>query len=258
MRWMLLALTLTACVPTGVSVRGEHKPRLTLGYSDHRYYAVTHHAAYPEARGASSGLYSYAGRLEGFVCGTDVWFEADYRGSRVQLLGYVEPIDASGGSMRRPLPAQIEVRDSAGRRAMFGTIGLQIDTISSLKGVQVTDSKLADDWILGDTGSPLMPQANGIDIAFNTSGLSGTIASRHYDLRADGADNLVGTMTVEGEKHEFVLRGVSGLWSMPVADQAAILPIMLSCDFGSDAPEGVQTLAGRPILNVNFSPLAAR
>jgi hypothetical protein len=248
-----LLAVLPSCAPSFANVRGEWKPRVRLGYTDNRYFAVTHDRAWPESRGASSGLRVYGGRLSGFVCGTDVWFESDYRGNRLQLLGYVEPIDNSGATQTRPLPAHLEVRDAGGERRIIGGVGAEIDMFVGMTGEKAADKYTTSDWDLGENGSPLISADHSIEIAFNTSGLRGKVAGRRFELHADGSDNLSGTMFAHGDQFPFVLRGVGELWSMPVADQAAILPIMLSCNYGPDGPEGVQTLAGTPILNVNFA-----
>ena len=251
-RLVLLALVPSCAAPVA-NVRGELKPRVKLAYSDNRYYAVTHDAAWPESRGASSGLRVYAGRLSGFVCGTDVWLEADYRGNRMQLLGYVEPIDGSGGTPTRPLPAHLDVRDVDGERRITGGVGAEIDSFVGMTGHKASGVYTNSDWDIGENGSPLIPADHAIELAFSTSGLRGVVAGRKFALHADGNDNLVGTITTHGDTLPFLLRGVSGLWSMPVADQAVVLPIMLSCDYGLDGPDGVQTLAGTPVLSVDFT-----
>ena len=63
------------CAPTTAVVNGQRVARPTLGYTDGYYYAVTHYRAYPESRGASSGLHAYGGRIAGFACGADFTYE---------------------------------------------------------------------------------------------------------------------------------------------------------------------------------------
>src|SRR5690242_21721601 len=115
MRVVLFGLVLgaAACAPRTVVVRGHEMSRITRGYTDHRVYALTHEAAYPEARGPSSGLHEYAGRMYGSVCGNEVWLEADYRGRFMQLGGFYQPND---GAMHTLNQVQLEVRDYGGER----------------------------------------------------------------------------------------------------------------------------------------------
>jgi hypothetical protein len=247
-----LVLLLSACAPVRVNIRGELKPRLTLGYSDHRYFAVVHRAAYPEARGASSGLRAYGGRIDGVVCGLDVWLEADYRGSRLQLAGFVSRDDGSSGNLRRALPAHLEVRDSDGARHISGGVGAEIDSFVGMTGTKAADKFTDSDWDIGENGSPFAPVDHRVDIRFDTGSLHGRVARREFDLRSDGKDALAGTVTENGMRYGFVLRGMSHLWSMPAADQAAVLPIMLSCDFGAD-PERVAVRDGTAELNVDLA-----
>jgi len=55
---------------------------------------------------------------------------------------------------------------------------------------------------------------------------------------------------VAGSPRDFTLRGVGDLWRMPVADQAAILPMLLSCklDERERMPAGITHLQLAPTL----------
>src|SRR5690242_21353090 len=82
---------LAACAPTTAVVHGQTVARPSLGYTDHRYFAVEHKGAYPDVRGPSSGLWSYGGRIDGQVCGANVDFESDYYGHRLDVNGFISP-----------------------------------------------------------------------------------------------------------------------------------------------------------------------
>jgi hypothetical protein len=248
MRVVLVGLTLlvAACAPRNAVVRGREMPRVTLDYTDHHVYAVTHRAAYPEARGPSSGLHEYAGRLAGQVCGTELWLEADYRGRYLQLTGFYEPND---GARHTTNQVQLEVRDYGGERHIRGAIGAgQVPTIG-WAGVLAGSSGDAHGRIIGDFS--VHEGDHIIDLSYNSGRLYGALNGRLFALQIDGDDTLAGTVTVDGIPRNFALRGVSRLWAMPVADQAAILPMLLACNLeGHDAPmtTGVAHLQISPSL----------
>jgi hypothetical protein len=225
--------TLIGCAPRTAVVNGQTLPRPTLAYTDHYYYAVTHYGAFPESRGASSGLRSYGGRIAGFACGADFNFETDYRGRSIQLLGHVQAVTQAVALMRVQQPAHMEVRDMGGRRHFQGSVG---DDIGGL-------------FIAHDRSSKV------IDFSFDSSGLHGQIGSRMFDLGAATDDVMSGTVRIStGEVLPFELRGVSSVWSMPAADQAAILPFMLTCSKVEEGRhiEGATTETTAPLLVVDF------
>jgi hypothetical protein len=231
----LVAAVAAGCAPTTAVVNGQLVPRPTLAYTDHYYYAVTHYRAYPEARGASSGLVTYAGRVAGFACGADFNYEADYRGRSIQLLGYVQPVTQAAALIRTHQPAHIEVRDMGGQRRIRGSVG-------------------------EDIGGLLVPHdrpSKVIDFAIDSASLSGQIGSRLFALTAVGDDTLAGTVKVStGAVLPFELRGVSAVWAMPAVDQAAILPFMLTCTRVEEGRriEGAYTDSTVPVLVVDFRP----
>ena len=66
---------------------------------------------------------------------------------------------------------------------------------------------------------------------------------------------MSGTVRIStGEVLPFELRGVSSVWSMPPADQAAILPFMLTCSRVEEGRhmEGATTETTAPLLVVDF------
>jgi hypothetical protein len=224
---------LVGCAPSTAVVNGQTVGRPTLAYTDHYYYAVTHYRAYPESRGASSGLQTYGGRIAGFACGADFNYETDYRGHTIQLLGYVQAINPAAALLRTQQPAHMEVRDMGGLRHIQGSVG---DDMGGL-------------FIAHDRSSKV------IDFDFDSQGLHGQVGSRMFDLNSAGDDTMSGTVRIStGAVLPFELRGVSSVWSMPPADQAAILPFMLTCSRVEDGRhvEGATTETTAPLLVVDF------
>jgi hypothetical protein len=230
----LLASTLAlGCSPTTAVINGQTVQRPTLAYTDGYYYAVRHFAAYPEQRGASSGLRAYGGRIAGFACGADFTYESDYYGRALRLNGFVQPQMQAAGYSKPHQPAHMEVRDEDGRRHIFGSVG---DDISS-------------NLIPHDRPSRV------VDFSLGADGLHGQVASRLFDLTHTDVDTLAGTVKIAtGEVLPFELRGLSAVWSMPPADQAAIIPFMLSCSQVEEGRhvEGVTTETTAPLLVVDF------
>jgi hypothetical protein len=224
---------LTGCAPTTALINGQEVPRPTLGYTDHYYYAVTHYSAYPEQRGPSSGLRSYAGRIAGYACGAEISYEADYRGRSLQLLGYVEPTFQSAGTPATTQPAHMEVRDEPMVRHFRGSVG---DDIGGL-------------FIAHDRPSAV------IDFTLGRDSLHGQIGSRRFALEAVDDDTLSGTVVIaNAAPRPFLVRGISAVWAMPPADQAAILPFMLTCSEveAGRADVGVYVDSTIPLLTVDF------
>ncbi len=215
------------CAPTAAIVDGQRVARPDLAYTDHQYFALRHERAYPAARGPSSGLWSYGGRLVGNVCGVDVQLEAEYYGRFLDVSGYLVNARPSG-SPKADNPIRLEVRDRAsaggGERQVHGT------TFADLTGPY----------------GPLV-----IDYRYNRDGLSGTIGYRRYDLRRDADGRLRGTMIIAGQTLPFELDGIDDLWSMPAADQAALVPLMMSCAT-IDVDEG-DARGTSPMLRVSFA-----
>lgn len=226
MRIALFALPLVAvaCAPQTAVVRGHSVPRVTVEYTDHHVFAVTHHAAYPEARGASSGLRAYDGRMAGRVCGNEVWLESDYRGRYLELAGFYEPND---GSLHTLNQVQLEVRDYGGARHIRGAIGAGQIPVVGWAGRLAGSAGHGAGQTIGDYATD---EGNrGIDLAYNSGQLEGWVNGERFALRADGNDALAGTVTVGGTSRSYVFHGVSGFWSMPAADQAVVLPMLLTC-----------------------------
>jgi hypothetical protein len=221
------------CVPTTAVVNGQRVARPTLGYTDGYYYAVTHYHAYPEQRGASSGLHSYGGRIAGFACGADFAYESEYYGRELRVTGFVQPAYQAVGHENIQLPAHIQISDGNGHRHMEGSVGDDFGT----------------NFVAHDRSAKV------IDFSIGSDGLHGQIASRFFDLSLADPDTLAGTMRIStGEVLPFELRGLTAVWAMPAADQAAIIPFMLSCSQVDEGRhmEGVTTETTRPLQVVDF------
>jgi hypothetical protein len=231
--FLIASFLAVGCVPTTAVVNGQRVHRPTLGYTDGYYYAITHYHAYPEQRGASSGLRSYGGRIAGFACGADFNYETDYYGRTLRITGFVQPAYQSVGHEYIQLPAHIEIADHDGRRYMTGSIGDDFST----------------NFVAHDRSAKV------IEFTLGADGLHGQIASRRFDLEIVDPDTLAGTMRIStGETMPFELRGLTAMWSMPAADQAAILPYMLSCSRVDEGRhmEGVTTETTAPLTVVNI------
>jgi hypothetical protein len=118
---------------------------------------------------------------------------------------------AYGGAISSQRPAYLEVQDrgdNGGRRVISGYIGG-----SAGPGEVMMNER------------PL----HEVDLEVTFDRLRGTVGRRRFDLSARGAD-LVGSFEQSGKRVPFVVRDLGALWSLTPADQAAILPLMLSCD----------------------------
>jgi hypothetical protein len=230
---LAFSVVLGACAPTTAVINGQHVPRIQLAYTDGYYYAVTHYAAYPEARGPSSGLHSYGGRLAGFACGAAFNYESDFRGRSLLLGGFAQASDPSTAPVRIQIPAHLEVRDVDGHRHITGSIGDDMSTI----------------LIAHDRSSRV------IDFTLGADGLHGQVGSRYFDVARTDAETMVGTVQIStGEVLPFEMRGISSMWSMPAADQAAILPFMLTCSQVEEGRhvEGQTTETSLPLVVLDF------
>ena len=246
--WLAPLLFATACASSTVDVRGTDRPRPTVSYTDHYLYGITHHDAYPEARGASDNLRAYAGRITGYACGAEIWAESRYNAGYLGLLGYVEPISRSVGVQSRTRPMHLEVKDRGGERIIRGSIGDEVGemftSVNFLGGAP---------GVAGDVGAPYFARSHTIDFAFSSSRLHGHIGTREFDLRSDGNDSLVGNVIMRAHALPFVLKGVNELWSMPPSDQAALLPMLHTCEDLASEADGLFDLELPPILAVDFT-----
>ncbi|HEX2571661.1 MAG TPA: hypothetical protein VH877_19025 [Polyangia bacterium] len=225
----LCLFSLVACAPQPYIVDGKVVPRVRLGYTDRNYFAVQHNNAPPEQRGPSSGLRTYGGAIAGRICGVDVVYEAYHRGRHLDVLGFVASADEiERGSQARSLIANIRIQDrwslDGGMRDFTGSVGRTAEG--------------ADD---------LTNRSPVVDFTLSQTILRGRIGVRLYNLRAKD-DAYEGVMVLAGKPYQFKLKGRGRLWSMSAADQAAVLPLMMSCAHVErfDLP--------RPVLDVDLDP----
>lgn len=229
MRTLAALLFLPLCAVGCAHARAPHPtlPRERLGYTDHKLFALMHYDAYPAEIGPSAGVRDYGGRVTGRVCGADVNLEAEYRGRYLALTGHVYPLEVTSTIVDdSEYASRIEVRDHAERggvvdRRISGTVG-------------ATGRDLADALNFG------RPPRRAIDLELTRDRLRGHVGLRDLDLRAHD-DTLEGTMTIAEQKLPFRIRGWGAVWSMPAADQAAILPFVLTCV--ADGTHLIQDLA---------------
>ena len=196
MRGAALALVVAAgcaTVPKTAIVDGKEVPRLTLAFTG-QPYEVKHEGAHPQPGSPSGGLRSAGGSIHGRICGMFIDFDVTHKGDHVQLVGSID----------NRMPAAIDVSEEAGGQRHFtGNLGgLGVDFIANKSTMQ------------GHVGIrvfavELIPEANGYG----------------------GYMRIPGLLDVNGSKQRLAvqLRGAPALWQMPPADQAAILPAILTC-----------------------------
>jgi len=187
------ALLLAGCatVPKTAVVDGQEVPRLTLEYNGNPY-SIKHAGAHPRPGNPSGGLRDNGGAIRGRVCGMLVDLDVTHKGDHVQVVGSID----------NRMPAAIDVAEENGRRHFTGNLGgLAIDFIASSGGMQ------------------------------------GHVGIRVFAVEANAEDGYRGDMRIPGmydpgggkQSIGLVVHGREALWSMPPADQAAILPAILTC-----------------------------
>lgn len=199
---VLLACALPACASQS-NVRSAPRATATLGYSDGRYFAVKHELGGTSVVQPTGGAHAYGGRVVGEVCGIDVDFHGEYWGKRLDVSGYTQLDTRFGLGASNGGPVRFDVRDGKNGREIFGT--------------------------RSSNNVPLYP----IELYLKPDSLVGTVGLRHYALTRNADNDLTGTVstpTFFGQATlPFVIRGAQELWSMPAADQAVLVPFMLSC-----------------------------
>jgi hypothetical protein len=120
-------------------------------------------------------------------------------------------------------PAFLEVRDRntpAGiLRTIEGSIGNDLPELAG--GVSGARAILVARMLA-------MPRHNEVDLELTHERISGIAGMRRFDLHAEG-DQYEGQMIIANHVLPFRLKGRGALWSMPAADQAAILPFVITC-----------------------------
>ena len=188
-----LALMLVAgCagVPKTAIVDGKEVPRLTAEFGG-QPYTIKHEGAHPKPGGPSSGLTDQGGAIRGRVCGMLVDFDVAHKGNHVQLVG----------SLDNHIPAAIDVSEQGGTRHFTGNLG-----------------------------------GLGVDFTLTPTDAQGHVGIRVFILEAagdayQGYMRVPGTLDVDGSKQRsgVLVGGREALWAMPAADQAAVLPALMTC-----------------------------
>jgi hypothetical protein len=179
-----------ATTPKTALVDGREVPRLSLEF-DGQPYTVKHEGAHPKPGSPSSGLTDNGGSIRGRVCGMLVDFDVTHKGDHVQLVGSID----------NRMPAAIDVSEQGGQRHFTG----------NLAGL-------------------------GIDFVLDPTMMQGHVGIRVFALEAagdvyQGFMRIPGTLDVNGGKQRTsaLVSGKGALWTMPPADQAAVLPALMTC-----------------------------
>lgn len=189
---LAFALLLAGCatVPKTAIVDGKEVPRLTLEF-DGQPFTVKHEGAHPRPGGPSSGLKDAGGSIRGRVCGLLVDFDVTHKGDHVQLVGSID----------NQMPAAIDVSEQGGVRHFTGNLG-----------------------------------GLGVDFTLAPDAMQGHVGIRVFALEPAGGNyhgymRVPGTLDVNGGKQRVgvLVRGREALWAMPAADQAAVLPALMTC-----------------------------
>ena len=179
-----------ATAPKTAIVDGKEVPRLTLSFTG-QPYEIKHEGAHPQPGAPSGGLTRAGGSIHGRICGMFVDFDVTHKGDHVQLVGSID----------NHMPAAIDVREENGMRHFTGNLGgLGVDFIAGPRLMQ------------GHVGIRVFALDAGPDVY-------------HGYMR------MPGTLDVDGRKQRSAssCAGRSALWPMPPADQAAILPAIMTC-----------------------------
>jgi hypothetical protein len=190
----VVAAALAGCAtPKTALIDGQQVPRLTLELNG-QPYTVKHEGAHPRPRSPSGGLSDAGGSIRGRVCGMYVDFDVTHKGDHVQLVG----------SLDNRIPAAIDVSGDDDVRHFSGNLG-----------------------------------GLGVDFELARAQLQGHVGLRVFALEA-GDDQYQGHWRIPGLIGEgttsavlpIVITGKEALWEMPPADQAALLPALLTCNPG--------------------------
>ena len=211
MRQVVAFAVLAGCasVPKTAMIDGKEVPRLTLEYNGNPF-TIKHEGAHPRPGGASSGLRDRGGSIHGRVCGMFIDFDVTHKSDHVQLVGSID----------NRMPAAIDVTEGHGQRHFTGNLG------------------------------PL-----AVDFVAAPDGMQGHVGIRVFALERTGDDyggfmRIPGLLDVNGGKQRLsvTVTGDQALWSMPAADQAAVLPAIFTC--------GSMQVRMIDALNVGFGGVA--
>jgi hypothetical protein len=188
---------------TTAIVDGKPVPRLELAFSGDPY-SITHRRAHPRPGGPSGGLSDDGGTIGGDVCGMQIDYGVEHKRDHVQLVGFIDG----------DRPSELAIRDEHGTRHITGSLdklGVDLtltgDHLEGHAGLRVVSMSLQDDALVGFMRLP-----------------------NAWNYKSGG--NLAVRATLEG-------RGA--LWALPAADQAALIPLVLSCHLSSSDPRAAIT-----------------
>ena len=188
---VLLFVAGCATAPKTAIVDGREVPRLTLHFTG-QPYEFKHEGAHPKPGSASSGLHSPGGSIHGHICGMFVDFDVTHKGDHVQLVGSIDD----------HISATMDVAEEHGFLHFTGMLGHL-----------------------------------GVDFLAGPGGMQGHVGIRVFALDASADDGYDGFMRIPGlltggdnsGRLPAHLHGRQALWAMPAADQAAVLPALLTC-----------------------------
>lgn len=161
-------------------------------------------------------------RITGLVCGVDVELTVTSQPERIWVRGFLDG--------RRPVDLSVHVHED-GTRAITGSLGRSVRT-------------------------------SKVELQLGAEELTGQIGLRRFDLDAEG-DSFQGEMTyitcsgpgpcaapVQELSTEAVIQGREQLWRMDPAEQAALLPLLLTCN-GNNIE---QRQTGRLVVGIGGKP----
>lgn len=188
-------LAASGCAPTMVMIDGVAVPRVTTDITG-QAISVKHRNAHPKPGGASSGTKGDGGSIGGVVCGMQVDYDISHEGDHIQLIGFIDDTTRT---------SQLQIRDEGEDRIITGNIvGL------------------------------------GVELRLGAARVEGHVGTRVFfaERDAQGADRFVGHVRVPGLYRRnglgdgafpVAIDGREYLMSLPPAEQAALLPTVLTC-----------------------------
>lgn len=142
------------------------------------------------------------------LCGGEVTYDLQKVHEHLEWAGLVTPL---GARPRNDSIGSLRVRDSevngVNRRQIAGVVRTR------LAAQAPEESRLHE---------------LAVDLLIEPERLRGRVAGDVYALTAEN-DSYVGTVLLAGQASRFTITGRSALWKMPVADQVALLPLLLVC-----------------------------
>ena len=181
---------LPACAPSVVMIDGVAVPRQNIPITG-QAISVKHTGAHPRPGTPSGGLKADGGSIGGLVCGMQVDYDVTHAGDHIQLIGFIDGT----------ISTQIQIREVGGERVVNGNLG-----------------RLA------------------LDLRFSPTMAKGRVGTRWFDVQRDGnrylgGVRIPGIVNADGTDSSvpLVIDGADVFDALPAADQAALLPNVLTC-----------------------------